>query len=1125
MQPLSKVAALLSIRPGEGRLAGLMLLNSFLIQLPTLFIGTASYTLFLSEFGAEGLPYVYMGNALILPLVGLLYAKLENRFSLAHLLLANIGLMLLAVAAFRWGLGLSAAKWLIFAFVIFYDIIRVLCNLEFLGLSGRLFDVRQGKRLFGLIGSAGMIAAISGGVLTPWLVSLLGIANLLFLAIAGLLATLVLLLYMTRLYANRLAAAPTDTGDPVEHASTRTASLKSRYIILLFTLLVISVLSYYFLDNAFYALTEVQYPTEEQLAGFIGVFGALSSGVTMVSQIFLTGWLVNRYGLLAGLMLLPLVDACGIAAIAITGTFLGASSGVFWIMVVTKLVDESWWVALHQPVLQILYQPLPPQQRLRVQTVSESTVQPLANGAAGLILLFLSGAVHIAYALLFILAAWLGVALLLGREYPLKVRQALVKRTLGGGSAFRPDRSSLAILEQGLTSPQAGAVLYTLDLLAEVAPEKLPTALPPLLEHHAPEVRLEALRRIERLGLTSALPAVREGVKTEGSLAVQGASLRTLAALSSAELLDEVYPYLDHPNPRLRQDAIVGLLRSGDLAGVLVAGEALTGWINSPEPALREFAAQALGEAGITTFYRPLLKLLQDENPGVQRAALAAAGKVKHPKLWPVVVKSLASARLRMAAIPALVAGGEAVLPELALLLAEPGPGVPRLSGQERRTVTRLARICGRIGGAQAIALLRRQLNFPDVAVRTHVLAALNRCGYRATAHEAVHVQQEIRAEAAEAAWTLAACLDFEANPELAAHPAISLLNAALTDHLAQNRKRLFGWLSFIYEPGLMRQVQDNLAHPSPEKRSYAVEIMDVRLTPALKTLLLPLFDELSPVQRWQRLSSHFPQPRLAATARLQEIITRRDSRLPPWTQVCALYAAAQLSLTELVEPVLAALSAPDALVSETAAWALFKLEPALFQQHSPTLSQDTHPQMVRLARQLTATPTGVSRMLTTLEKIIQLKGMELFADTSEEVLAEVAALLEELDIPAGQTFLHKGDLGSSLYIIIEGSVRVHEGERRLADLGENDFFGELALLDPAPRSADVTALSDTRLFRLNQEPFNELLEDHTEVARKMLQILARRLRRAAGHTRPGREPLADLLDRLQDKLTRSDRL
>jgi AAA family ATP:ADP antiporter len=1130
MTRLDKLALLFNIRPGEGRLVGLLLLHSFLIEIPTLFIGTASYALFLSKFGAEALPYLYISNALILPGVGFIYAKLEGRLSFAQLLLANLGFMLGMTIIFRLGLSLSQGSWLLLAFAVFYEVNRVLSNLEFWGLSGRLYDVRQGKRLFGLIASAGMVAAMIGGLLTPLLVEWLGLVNLLFLAAAGLLGALLSLIYITRLYAGPLTAAPLESADQTNKPQATAISLKNRFIILLISLTVVSILSYYFIDNAFYDLAETRYPGETELAGFIGIFGAMSSFITLVSQIFLTGWLVSRYGLLAGLLILPLADAVGIAAIAIAGTSFGPGVLVFWLMVITKLIDESWSMAIQLPVMQILYQPLPPQQRLRAQTIIESAIQPLANGAAGLALLFLSaGAVQLAYAVLFILAAWITLALLLGREYPLRLRQALTKRSLNGAAMTRPDRSSLAVLEQGLTSPQASVVIYTLDLLEEVAPDMLPTALLPLLNHRAGEVRLEALQRIERLNVTSVLPTVRKRIKYEGSVRVRGASLRVLAALGDAEALEEVYPYLEDADARLRQGAMVGLLRSGDLAGILAAGEMLNQLVNSADPARRQFAAQALGEAGITSFYRPLVKLLQDEALPVQRAAVVAAGKVKHPALWPFVVKSLASAKVRTAGMTALVAGGEAVLPQLSVAFGKNGSGPEGLpgslfAGQERGVMIRLARICGRIGGAKAVVLLHSHLNFPDTEVRTQVLLALSRCGYQAEVEAQPAIHQEISAEVAGAAWTLAALLDLTEEPRLAGQPAVSLLTAALNQTLAQHRKRLFLWLSFIYDPRLIRQVQDNLNQALTEKKSYALEIMDVRVAPALKTLLMPVFDDLAPAQQLQHLNGTFPQPRLDYKMRLGDIIARPAAWLTPWPQACALYVMAQLSAAELAEAVIPALSAPDPLVRETAAWTLSRLDPALFERHRPGLRVDPSPQVVRAIKQLETMPPGEGAMIATVEKIIRLKSMDLFAETEEEVLADVAAILEELEVAAGETFLQKGDVGSSLYIIIEGRVSVHEGERKLAELGENDIFGELALLDPAPRSAAVTALADTRLFRLDQEPFYELLEDHTEVARKMLQILARRLRRTSEQTPPGRELINDLLDGLQEKLARSGR-
>jgi CRP-like cAMP-binding protein len=127
---------------------------------------------------------------------------------------------------------------------------------------------------------------------------------------------------------------------------------------------------------------------------------------------------------------------------------------------------------------------------------------------------------------------------------------------------------------------------------------------------------------------------------------------------------------------------------------------------------------------------------------------------------------------------------------------------------------------------------------------------------------------------------------------------------------------------------------------------------------------------------------------------------------------------------------------------------------------------------------------------------------------------------MEDVEVSSGEIFLQKGDLDSSMYLLIEGQVRVHDGDRTVADLGQGEVLGELALLDPAPRSVSVTAVTDSRLFRLDQEPFFELLEDHGEVARKMLQVMARRLRRSSSEKRQDRAR-DDLLGGLQEKLVR----
>ncbi|MCL4861370.1 MAG: cyclic nucleotide-binding domain-containing protein [Caldilineaceae bacterium] len=128
--------------------------------------------------------------------------------------------------------------------------------------------------------------------------------------------------------------------------------------------------------------------------------------------------------------------------------------------------------------------------------------------------------------------------------------------------------------------------------------------------------------------------------------------------------------------------------------------------------------------------------------------------------------------------------------------------------------------------------------------------------------------------------------------------------------------------------------------------------------------------------------------------------------------------------------------------------------------------------------------------MLSTAEKIRVLRAAPLFVATPEAILAEVAALLEEVEVDAGQTIFEEGQYGNAMYIIASGRVRVHRGGRTLAYVEKYNVFGEMSLLDPEPRSASVTAEEQTALLRLARAPFYELMAHRNEVAFGVIQML-----------------------------------
>lgn len=135
--------------------------------------------------------------------------------------------------------------------------------------------------------------------------------------------------------------------------------------------------------------------------------------------------------------------------------------------------------------------------------------------------------------------------------------------------------------------------------------------------------------------------------------------------------------------------------------------------------------------------------------------------------------------------------------------------------------------------------------------------------------------------------------------------------------------------------------------------------------------------------------------------------------------------------------------------------------------------------------------------MLSTIEKVLILRTVGIFAEMQDDELSKLAPLVREVEVRAGERIISEGELGTTLYFIVHGGVRIHKADREITTLGERAIFGELAALDPEPRSASITALEDSLLFALEQEPLYVLMAEHVEVARGIIKVLCQRLRAA----------------------------
>jgi hypothetical protein len=322
---------------------------------------------------------------------------------------------------------------------------------------------------------------------------------------------------------------------------------------------------------------------------------------------------------------------------------------------------------------------------------------------------------------------------------------------------------------------------------------------------------------------------------------------------------------------------------------------------------------------------------------------------------------------------------------------------------------------------------------------------------------------------------------------------------------LTQQRVRLFLWLTLLYDNAALLRVRDLFGvgqgyyrQLSAEQRAYALETLDLVVTKTITRHLLPLLDDLSPAQQYARLAVAFPQPALTGRQRLQAILTGDAAWVDPWLRAVALYCAVAMTsataetATALKQAAANLYATADPLLCETATWAQQRLSTTSNQPANPITQEDT-------------------TMLLTIEKVLILKTVDIFADTPDEILVEVAMLLKEMTLPAGSVIFEKGAPGDSMYLIVEGEVEAYDGVHVFTRMGARELFGEMALLDGEPRTASIRTVQPTQLLRLEQEPFYELMDDRIEIARGIIHVLLQRLRLRTNDVHRLQAQLADM--------------
>jgi signal transduction histidine kinase len=124
------------------------------------------------------------------------------------------------------------------------------------------------------------------------------------------------------------------------------------------------------------------------------------------------------------------------------------------------------------------------------------------------------------------------------------------------------------------------------------------------------------------------------------------------------------------------------------------------------------------------------------------------------------------------------------------------------------------------------------------------------------------------------------------------------------------------------------------------------------------------------------------------------------------------------------------------------------------------------------------------------------LRNVDIFSELRKPLLKELVQKVELIEVKPDENIIKKGEHGHALYVIIEGHVKVHDGQHEFAKLSQGECFGEYALIDPEVRNASITGVTEAKLFKLKRADFYELVDENPGFVNAVLVVLIRRLRK-----------------------------
>ncbi len=1050
---LSRILDIINVRPDERKQVFLLLgkgfflgifLVTYLISAEALFLNNLSHLLKEALLISGGLGMITTA----------VFSFLQSRISFSKLVVGNLLLIfsvVVAVYVLYYTLDPVWKDYLIFGMFAMIGPITAVILLGFWGVFGRLFDLRQSKRIIGWIDTGQLTAAILATISIPLLGSYIpSTIDFLPISAVSMLIAVIFLIAITLSFS--LSVGESDQPETKTERTPFNVLFKDNYVLLLSMFLLFSMVTFTFVQYSFQTVASLQYPSENELRNFLATFHLGYLILSFIMQTFVNDKIIGVYGLKVALFILPIIVGVFTICAIVAGTIFGfipeggttTFSWFFLFIAITRLFNYAIRDALENPTFKLFFMPLDNTKRFDVQTKVEGVVNEGSRLLAGIMILVLSFVsffelIHYSYAVFFLIAGYFFFIGKLYNQYRNKIKLKLESQDVTSDFSETERVSMARSLEEALVKSQPEKAMFLFRLLEKINPNAVGSSINKLMKHSSESIRDYA----------------------------QG-KLNEIKGLSVSD--NYVIKFDDHSDQKenkylVSEIDLEELLNSGN-----ITKKRISKLSKSDNYEDRLYAAELLGNSTDSDNLSFLIELLSDAHYGVRAAAIQAAEKNFNDEIINALVNNLSHPMHSNKAMNALVKmGGKALT------------GVDTefyRTGQTSQTMLKILQIYGRVGGNKSIKHLWSKIDYPNKVLVSQVLVSLGECGFKAGISQISRIKFAIESDIGDVAWNIAAI------GEINQDGRGEMLIQSIRSENSHDLEHIYMLLGMLYDAKSIQLVKENIESGTVEGVTYAIELLDVFLSDDLKQKVIPLLDDISESEKSKKLEIFFPRAVLDGNTVLKFLINRDYNQTNRWVKSCAIYQIGYFKLENLSLDIIANLFNPDELVRQISAWSLYQISPELYEEH--TLRVDT-----RAKSQL---DSMIVRGVKTANKIMKfdivhfLTSVPLFGKVEGLVLASLADNLSVISLNENQQIEFDSRLAENFYIVHEGIAEVRLENGMTHDVIGGEFIGEYVQSHNRNISA-IVAKSDTILFEISKDKFYELLSDDIDFADKVVSF------------------------------------